>query len=203
MSSVRGTSRQYWVALRAMIVLTVILGIAYPIVIWGAGFLAPAQANGSQVQVDGKTVGSHLIGQSFTDKKGNALPQWFQSRPSAAGDGYDGGASSGSNQGPESADLVKAIKQRQAAIAKDDGVPVSKIPADAVTASGSGLDPQISPEYAREQVARVATARGLKESDVAALVESMVRPGDRGYLGDPTVDVLDLNIALTTLHAGD
>ena len=204
MSSVRGTTRQYWVALRAMIVFTIVLGIAYPAVVTGIGLLAPAQANGSLVTVGGKTVGSSLIGQGFTDKKGNALPQWFQSRPSAAGTGYDGGASSGSNQGTESETLIKAIKDRKAAIAKSDGVDPSKIPADALTASASGLDPQISPEYARLQVARVAATRGIKESDVSALVESAVTGRQLGYFGEPTVNVLQLNIALSKLDpSGD
>lgn len=201
MSSARGTTRQYWVALRAMIVFTVVLGIAYPLAITGIGALAPSQANGSLVSVNGHTVGSSLIGQGFTDKKGNALPEWFQSRPSAAGDGYDGGASSGSNQGTESETLIKAIKDRQAAIAKSDGVAVDKIPADAVTASGSGLDPDISPAYARIQVARVATARGLEESDVRALVESKVENAPLGYAGAQVVNVLELNIALAKLAA--
>ncbi|MET4780104.1 potassium-transporting ATPase subunit KdpC [Glaciihabitans sp. UYNi722] len=203
MSQLRGTTRQYWVAIRAMIVLTIALGIVYPLVVTGIGQLAPAQAGGSLVHVDGTAVGSSLIGQSFTDKKGTALPQWFQSRPSAAGAGYDGGASSGSNQGTESKDLIRTIKDRQAAIAKSDGVAVGAIPAEAVTASGSGLDPQISPEYAREQVARVTTTRGLEESDVAALIESMVRGRALGYLGDPTVNVLQLNIALAQLDRND
>jgi K+-transporting ATPase ATPase C chain len=199
MSPLRGTTRQFWVALRAMIVFTVVLGILYPVVITGVGLLAPAQAHGSLVSVGGKVVGSSLIGQSFTDKKGNALPQWFQSRPSAAGTGYDGGASSGSNQGTSSETLTKAIQDRRATIAKSDGVSASSIPADALTASASGLDPQISPDYAREQVARVASARGLKESDVAALVESMVTGRQLGYLGEPTVNVLQLNIAVQKL----
>ncbi len=204
MSSVRGTTRQYWVALRAMIVFTIVLGIGYPAVVTGIGLLAPSQANGSLVSVGGKTVGSSLIGQGFTDKKGNALPQWFQSRPSAAGTGYDGGASSGSNLGTESDTLVKAIKDRTAAIAKSDGVDPSKIPADALTASASGLDPQISPEYARLQVTRVAATRGIKESDVSALVETAVTGRQLGYFGEPTVNVLLLNIALSKLDpSGD
>jgi K+-transporting ATPase ATPase C chain len=190
-------TRQLWVALKVLIVFTIALGIVYPAVITGIGYLVPAQANGSLVSVNGKTVGSSLIGQSFTDKKGVALPEWFQSRPSAAS--YDGGASGGSNQGTESETLIKAIRQRQAALAKSDGVPIALMPADAVTASASGLDPQISPDYAREQVARVAAARGLREQDVAALVNSMVQPRMLGYLGDPTVNVLQLNIALSTL----
>lgn len=199
MSSARGTTRQYWVALRAMIVLTAALGIIYPLVITAAGLLAPSQATGSLVTVNGQTVGSSLIGQSFTDKNGNALPQWFQSRPSAAGTGYDGGASSGSNQGTESETLIKAIKDRKAAIAKSDGVNPASIPPDALTASASGLDPQISPTYAREQIARVAAARNLSVSTVTTLVNSFVQAPNLGYLGEPTVNVLELNIALSKL----
>ncbi|HEY2644164.1 MAG TPA: potassium-transporting ATPase subunit KdpC [Galbitalea sp.] len=199
MSSVRGTTRQYWVAIRTMIVFTVVLGIAYPLVITAVGLLAPSQANGSQLKVDGKVVGSSLIGQSFTDKKGNALPQWFQSRPSAAGNGYDAGASSGSNQGTESPTLIKAIEDRKAAIAKSDNVDPSSIPPDALTASGSGLDPDISPAYAREQINRVAAARHLPVDEVTKLVDSFVVGRELGYIGDPTVNVLELNIALSKL----
>jgi K+-transporting ATPase ATPase C chain len=199
MSSLRGTTRQYWVAIRTMIIFTVALGIVYPLVITGIGLLAPSQANGSQLTVSGKVVGSALIGQSFTDKKGNALPQWFQSRPSAAGSGYDAGASSGSNQGTESPTLVKAIKARKAAIAKSDGVDPASIPADALTASASGLDPDISPAYALEQVNRVANARTLPVAEVTKLVNSFVTGRELGYIGDPTVNVLELNIALSKL----
>ncbi len=199
MSSVRGTTRQYWVAIRSMIIFTVALGILYPLLITGIGLLAPAQANGSQVTANGKSVGSALLGQSFTDKKGNALAEWFQSRPSAAGTGYDAGASSGSNQGTESATLIKAIKQRSAAIAKDDGVDPASIPADALTASASGLDPAISPAYARLQINRVAAARHLPVSEVTKLVNSFVVGRELGYIGDPTVNVLELNIALSKL----
>jgi potassium-transporting ATPase KdpC subunit len=199
MSSLRGTTRQYWVAIRTMIIFTVALGIVYPLVITGIGLLAPSQANGSKLTVDGKTVGSALIGQSFTDKKGVALPQWFQSRPSAAGDGYDAGASSGSNQGTESPTLIKAIKDRKAAIAKSDGVDPASIPPDALTASASGLDPDISPAYALEQVNRVANARNLPVDTVTKLVNSFVTGRELGYIGDPTVNVLELNIALSKL----
>ena len=199
MSSVRGTTRQYWVAIRSMIIFTVALGIVYPLVITGIGLLAPAQANGSQVTVNGKSVGSSLLGQSFTDKKGNALPEWFQSRPSAAGNGYDAGASGGSNQGTESAALIKAIKQRSAAIAKSDGVDPASIPPDALTASASGLDPDISPAYARLQVNRVASARHLPVAEVTKLVNSFVVGRELGFIGDPTVNVLELNIALSKL----
>jgi K+-transporting ATPase ATPase C chain len=186
-----------------MAILTVVLGIVYPLAITVIGQVAfPAKANGSLLSVKGAVVGSSLIGQSFTDAQGNALPKWFQSRPSAAGAGYDAGASSGSNYGPENADLIAAIQARQAAISALDGVPISEIPADAVTASGSGLDPDISPAYALLQVARVAEARGLRESDVRDLVRSMIQGRDLGFLGEPTVNVSQLNIALAELGAG-
>jgi K+-transporting ATPase ATPase C chain len=200
MATRRGTLRQTWTALRALLLMTLVTGIVFPLVVTLIGQIAlPAQADGSLVSSGGTTVGSALIGQSFTDKAGNPLPEWFQSRPSAAGDGYDGGASSGSNLGPNNADLLKAIASRQATIAKTDGVTASEIPADAVTASGSGLDPHISPAYALEQVSRVAAARGLPESRVRTLVESFTQGRDVGYLGEPTVNVLRLNVALTAL----
>ena len=192
--------RQTWTAVRALLILTVVLGLGYPLLITGIGQLAlNRNANGQLVEVDGNVVGSAIIGQSFTDADGVALPEWFQSRPSAAGAGYDGGASSGSNYGPENEDLIAAIADRQATISALDGVPVGDIPADAVTASGSGLDPHISPEYARLQVPRVAAARGLSTQEVGDLVESMIHGRDFGYLGEPTVNVLLLNIALAEL----
>lgn len=200
MSSPRTAVRQYWVAVRAMLIFTAVLGIGYTAVITGIGQLVlPVQSNGSTVKVDNQVVGSNLIGQSFTDKKGKALPQWFQSRPSAAGTGYDASASSGSNYGPENKDLIAAIKERKAAIAKLDGVSPARIPADAVTASGSGLDPDISPTYALEQVNRVATTRGLPEASVRSLVDAQIQAPELGYLGQSTVNVLDLNIALANL----
>ena len=199
-ASVRGTGRQFWVAVRALLIFTVVLGVVYPLVITGIGQLAtPAQANGSAISYQGKVVGSSLIGQSFTDKKGNPLPQWFQSRPSAAGTGYDAGASSGSNWGPNNPDLLKAITQRKTLIEKADGVVASQIPADAVTASGSGLDPHISPAYALLQVDAVAQARGISADSVKKLVESHTQQRDLGYLGEPTVNVLQLNLALAQL----
>jgi K+-transporting ATPase ATPase C chain len=198
--SARTASRQYWVALKAMVIFTAVLGVGYTALMTGIGQLAlPAQANGSLVEVDGATVGSSLIGQSFADEEGAALPEWFQARPSAAGDGYDGGASSGSNLGPESEDLIATITDRREAIADDNGVDPELIPVDALTASGSGLDPHISPDYARLQVERVAQARDLPEEDVRALVEDAVSGPDLGYLGESTVNVLELNIALTEL----
>ena len=189
--------RQYGVALRAMLVFTAVLGVAYTAAVTGIGQLVPGgEADGSAVRVDGRTVGSSLIGQSFTDADGVALPEWFQSRPSAAGDGYDASASSGSNLGPENPDLVAAVEERRAAIAESDGVAPEDVPVDALTASASGLDPHISPEYARIQVERVAAARDLPVADVEALVEEHTQGRDLGYLGEPTVNVLELNAAL-------
>lgn len=200
MPATRGTLRQYGVALRAMLVLTLILGVLYPLTITLIGQLAlPVQANGSMVTEKDTVVGSSLIGQSFTDADGAPLPEWFQSRPSAAGVGYDAGASSGSNWGPENPDLIAAIGDRQAAIGTSDGAPLAEIPADAVTASSSGLDPHISPEYARLQIDRVADARSLDRTAVAGLVESMIQGRDLGYLGEPIVNVLALNMALEEL----
>ena len=199
MSSVltRGPVRTWTVALR-LLVLTVVATVAYTAVVTLVGQVAlPAQANGSLVTAGGRTVGSALIGQSFTDAKGNALPQWFQSRPSAAGDGYDGGSSSGSNLGPDNPDLLKAIQARKAAILAEDGP--GAVPADALTASGSGLDPHISEAYALRQVDRVAAARGLDRAAVEALVQRFVQAPDLGYLGRTTVNVLQLNIALAAL----
>ncbi len=192
--------KQTWTALRALLIFTVVLGVGYPLLITGIGQLAlPAQANGSLVRADGAVVGSALIRQSFTDADGTALPEWFQSRPSAAGAGYDGGASSGSNYGPENPDLISAIQDRRSAIESLDSVTASEIPADALTASASGLDPHISPAYALLQVTRVAEARGIPESQVRALVVSLIQGRDLGYLGEPTVNVLQLNIALAKL----
>lgn len=195
------TVRTHWVALRAMLLFTLVLGVAYTLAVTGIGqLLLPAQANGSIVRTaDGDAVGSSLIGQSFTDADGAPLPEWFQPRPSAAGDGYDGGASSGSNLGPEHPDLIAAVTERRAQVAEFEGVDEADVPADAVTASASGLDPHISPAYARLQVARVAAARGLDEADVSRLVDSRIQPRDLGYLGEETVNVLELNLALAEM----
>ena len=198
--STRTAARQYWVAIRAMLIFTAVLGVGYTAVVTGIGqFALNANANGSLALVDGEAVGSRLIGQSFTDEEGAALPEWFQTRPSAAGDGYDGAASSGSNYGPENDDLIAAITDRKAAIAELEGVDPAQIPADALTASASGLDPHISPEYARLQVERVAEACDLPAAAVRELVESKIQAPDAGYLGQPTVNVLELNIALAEL----
>lgn len=194
MSSTRTTVRTAGVAVRAMLVLTLVLGVGYTLVVTGIGqLILPAQANGSPLADD---KGSALIGQSFTDADGDALPEYFQSRPSAAGDGYDGAASSGSNLGPENADLIAAIEERRATIAEREGVSPAEVPADAVTASGSGLDPHISVAYALLQVPRVAAARDLDEGTVRQLVESRIQGRDLGFLGEERINVAELNLAL-------
>ena len=287
--------RQHWAAFRALLVLTVIIGIAYPLFIWLVAQVPGLSdnANGSIIEVDGKPVGSRLIGQSFTDKDGNALPQYFQSRPSAAGDGYDPLATSASNLGPESivdtpadpslpkddngykASLLTLVCSRSYAVGELEGVDGSRpfctgdgvgavlsvigprdalgnvvhptkvvsvnepcettptpflntyegvrvecakfgedysigqivpirgaapadpaVPMDAVTASGSGLDPHISPAYADLQVNRVAKARGVSPDQVRELVLANQDGRVLGFLGEARVNVLQLNIAL-------
>jgi K+-transporting ATPase ATPase C chain len=196
--------RQHLAALRALLVLTVIVGIAYPLLVAGISQLVfPKQANGSLVESQGRIVGSSLLGQNFVDAKGNPLPQWFQPRPSAASDpsnssdpGYNPLFSGASNKGPSNADLIKAIKQRRSAVAAFDGVAPDQVPADALTASGSGLDPDISPEYAYEQANRVAHARGLTPAAVRGLVAQHVQGRTLGFLGEPRVNVVELNLAL-------
>ncbi|QQD76086.1 potassium-transporting ATPase subunit KdpC [Curtobacterium sp. YC1] len=193
--TLRSTVRSAGVAVRLTLLATVVLGVGYPLAVWGVGQgVFHDQANGSMVRdSSGEVVGSSLVGQSFA---GEQADRWFQSRPSAAGDGYDVQSSSGSNLGPNNPDLLQAVQERRAAVAEADGVPVADVPADAVTASGSGLDPHISPEYAAQQVARVAAARGLSEADVRALVESHTASRQLGVLGEPVVNVLALNLAL-------
>jgi K+-transporting ATPase ATPase C chain len=204
--------RQYGAALRALLLLTVILGLAYPLAMTGLAQVAFGDnANGSLVTRAGRTVGSDLIGQAFTrpvlenglpkkDTAGNPVveadPAYFQSRPSAAGAGYDPLSSSASNLGPENKDLIAAVKERRATAAKLDGVDPRQVAADALLASGSGLDPHISPAYAEEQVPRVARARGLSEAQVRALVTEHTQGRTLGILGEPRVNVLELNLAL-------
>jgi potassium-transporting ATPase KdpC subunit len=199
--------RQHLAALRMLLAFTVLLGIVYPVVMWGIGQAAFGnQANGSLVSVNGKVVGSSLLCQEFVDAKGNPLPQYFQPRPSNAtsGDsndyGCDPGFSAASNLGPNSPDLVTDVKTRQKQIAAFDHVPVSAIPPDAVTASGSGLDPDISPQYAAIQVNRVAAARHLSAAQVRSLVSQNTDGRAIGFLGEPGVNVLKLNVALNQLQ---
>jgi K+-transporting ATPase ATPase C chain len=280
--------RQHWAALRALLVLTVILGIAYPLLIWVIAALPGLRdnANGSIIDIDGKIVGSRLIGQSFTDADGKPLPQYFQSRPSAAG--YDPLATGASNLGPESIvdapgkpSLLTLVCGRSAAVGKAEGVDGSRpfctgggvgavlsvigprdargnvirptrvvsvnepcastqtpfvedyegvrvecaapgedyhngqivpirgsapsvpaVPADAITASGSGLDPHISLEYADIQVNRVARARGMSADIVRQIVAAHTDGRALGFLGEPGVNVLELNIALDRMPTG-
>lgn len=183
--------RQSLVGLKALVVMTVLLGVAYPAVVWGVGQVTfHGRADGQIVSAGGKDVGSKIIGQNFTVKG----DQWFHGRPSAAD--YDGLASGASNLGPSNPALLKAITARQKAIATVEGVPASAIPADAVTASASGLDPYISPAYAALQVKRVAEERGLSPSVVRSLVADHTSARQLGFLGEPKVNVLELNLAL-------
>ncbi|MCQ4044784.1 potassium-transporting ATPase subunit KdpC [Streptantibioticus rubrisoli] len=209
-NSFRNSARLAWAALRALLVLTVVTGVIYPLAVWGVAQAAfNGKANGSQVKVDGKVVGSSLLGQNFNLPKKNPSdanetaqpdPKWFQPRPSAAGtDGYDTTASGASNLGPSNPKLVQTVNDRRKQVAEFNGVSPSQVPVDAVTASGSGLDPDISPEYAKLQVDRVAKARHLDPAKVAKLVADHTDGRQLGFLGEPTVNVLELNIALQQL----
>ncbi|MCX4753374.1 potassium-transporting ATPase subunit KdpC [Kitasatospora purpeofusca] len=194
--------RTHLTALRALLVLTVLLGIAYPLLVTGISQLAFAdKANGSIVKVDGKEAGSSLLGQNFNLPKQNPDdpdeaprpdPQWFQPRPGA----YDPKASGASNLGPNSEDLAKNIEDRRQAVAAFDGVDPASVPVDALTASGSGLDPHISTAYAQEQVERVAKARNLPVDTVRKLVDKNTDGRPLGFLGQPGVNVVLLNKAL-------
>ena len=176
----------------AMIVFTVLCGLVYPLAVTGvAQVFFHDKANGSLVKVDGTVVGSRLLGQQFSDAK------YFHPRPSAAGTGYDGLASSASNLGPTNPDLLKAVDDRVAAYRQENGLPASQlVPVDAVTSSGSGLDPDISVANARLQTARVAAARGMSEADVAKLVDAHTSGRQWAIFGEPGVNVLELNLAL-------
>jgi K+-transporting ATPase ATPase C chain len=200
--------RQHIAALRTLIVFTVICGVIYPAIVLGISQVAfHNQANGSLVSDNGKIVGSSLLCQEFVDAKGNPLPQWFQPRPSdaipapAPKDDYgcDPTYSAASNLGPNNPTEVADIKAMQKEIEAFDHVSQSQIPPDAVTASGSGLDPDISPQNADIQIARVAAARHLPVSQVQALVNKFTQGRNLGILGEPRVDVLTLNIALAEL----
>jgi K+-transporting ATPase ATPase C chain len=200
--------RQHIAGLRLLLVFTVICGLAYPFLMTGIAQVAfRNQADGSLVTAKGQVVGSSLLCQEFVDAKGNPLPQYFQGRPSfaipspAPKDDYgcDPSYSAAANLGPTNPVEVQDIKQRQQQIAAFDHVAVSRIPADAVTASGSGLDPDISPAYAAIQVDRVAAARHLPVSGVQALVARDTQGRTLGFLGEPRVNVLLLNLALDRL----
>lgn len=197
-------TRQTWAGLRVLLGFTVLLGIIYPLAVTGVGQLVfPWQANGSLLTsagthatspTDASVIGSALIGQGFEG------PEWFHPRPSNAGDGYDTLASAGSNLGPNNPDLLATVAERRQAVAEEEDVDPALVPADALTASGSGLDPDISPAYARLQVARIAEARGLPADAVAALVADSARGRTLRVLGEPRVNVLRLNLALATMN---
>src|ERR1700721_985458 len=204
MNRIPHSIRQYIAASRLLLVFTVICGIAYPVVMGGVAQAAfKNQADGSLVTYKGKVVGSSLLCQEFVNAKGDPLPQYFQPRPSDAVNaevktdyGCDPGFSAASNLGPNNSTQVQLVKQRQKAYAALNHVKISQIPPDAVTASGSGLDPDISPQNADLQVNRVAAARHASPSAVRALVNRFVQGWTLGFLGQPRVDVLTLTIAL-------
>ncbi|MFD7732940.1 K(+)-transporting ATPase subunit C [Kitasatospora phosalacinea] len=197
--------RTHLTALRMLLAMTVILGLAYPLLVTGISQLAFAdQANGSIVKTDGKETGSSLLGQNYdlpkkdpndTDEQAQPDPKFFQPRPSAGS--YDPKASGASNLGPNSDDLLEAVNDRRAAIAAFDGVDPSAVPADAVTASGSGLDPHISVAYAKEQAGRVARERGIPAEKLNRLIEKYTEGRSLGFLGQEGVNVVLLNKAIS------
>ncbi len=184
--------KQIKTAVLITIVLTVLTGIVYPLAITVLSqVLFPKQANGSLITANGKVIGSELIGQNF------AKPEYFHPRPSAAGnDGYDAASSGGSNLGPTSSALSDRLKASAAAFHKDNPRHTGPFPADLITASASGLDPDISPASANVQVARVAQARGLSSQQMQGLVDANVQGRQFGVLGEPRVNVLKLNLEL-------
>ncbi|MBV9467748.1 MAG: potassium-transporting ATPase subunit KdpC [Abitibacteriaceae bacterium] len=182
-------------ALTLFLALTVLTGIVYPLLVTGVAQVAlPYQANGSLIAHDGKTIGSELIGQNFDS------PRYFWGRLSATTPAYNASSSSGSNFGPLNPDLEKAVKARIAALRQADPHNSAPIPVDLVTASGSGLDPHISPAAAAYQIRRVAHARGLTESQVQQLVAQHTEGRSLGLLGEARVNVLKLNLALDQMH---
>jgi K+-transporting ATPase ATPase C chain len=218
-NSVTNTARLLWAGLRALLVLTVVTGVIYPLAITGvAQGLFPGKANGSEIKSDGKVVGSSLIGQSYNLplKKGQETPdadlKWFQGRPAnglganSVNTQYKLILSGATNRSGDNADLIKWVKDAKAAVIKDNSVngytvKPSDVPADAVTSSGSGLDPDISPKYADIQVHRIAEKNGLSAARVQKLVDEHTEGRTLGFMGEPRVNVLELNIALKELLA--
>ena len=218
-NSVSNTARLLWAGLRALLVLTVVTGVIYPLAITGAAqTLFNDQANGSEVRADGKVVGSSLIGQAYNLplKKGQETPdpdlKWFQGRPqnglgsNSVNTQYKLILSGATNRSADNKDLIDWVKTAQAAVIKDNSVngytvKASDVPADAVTSSGSGLDPDISPQYADIQVHRVAANNGLPVTQVQKLVEDNTDNRTLGFIGEPRVNVLELNIALKAFLA--
>jgi K+-transporting ATPase ATPase C chain len=193
-----GLARQASACIAMLAILTVVLGFGYPLAVTGISQLFfRHQANGSLVYVDGELKGSALLGQNFTDASGAPLPQYFQPRPSDAGTGYDGAESGASNLGPTNPVLIKLVTERAVAYRKfNDLPPDASVPVDAVTASASGLDPDISIANALDQAPRVARARHLTATRVIALVHQYTTPAEWGFLSEPAVNVLELNLAL-------
>jgi potassium-transporting ATPase KdpC subunit len=194
--------RMLFTAITLTVVMTVLTGLIYPLVVTGiAQGLWHHQANGSLVAgPNGQIVGSELIGQSFADAKGNPLPQWFQPRPSAAGAGYDATSSGASNLGPTNPALISAVNSATTAYRVFNRLPATQaVPVDAVTSSGSGLDPEISIANARLQAARVAVARGVPLAGVQQVIDAATVGRVLDVLGQPGVNVLDLNLSLTRL----
>src|SRR6478672_5127767 len=184
--------RQLGAGARMILVLTLVVGAIYPAVLWGVGQVArPSAANGSLVEQHGRVVGSSLVGQGFTG------PQWFQGRPSAVD--YSGDASAASNLPADDPRQVEAVAERRAALLKANPQASGPVPADALTASASGLDAHISVAYALWQVPRVAAARSLRTAQVTQLVRQHTQGRSLGFLGEPRVNVLELNLALDSL----
>ncbi|MFG2196838.1 potassium-transporting ATPase subunit KdpC [Streptomyces sp. NPDC048639] len=213
-TEIRTTARLTGAALRALLVLTLVCGVIYPLLITGvAQALFNDKANGSEIEKDGKTVGSSLYGQTYDLPKKNPDdpeeaprpdPKWFQPRPSAAGTNsvntqYSILLSGASNLAADSKVLKDAVVERRQAYAELNGVKESQVPVDALTASASGIDPHISPENAELQAARVAKANGLRGAAVEKLVKDHTQGRIAGFIGDPRVNVLELNIALQDL----
>lgn len=198
-TELRNATRVAWAALRALLVLTLVTGVVYPLAVTGIAQAAcHDKANGSIVKADGQEVGSKLIGQSWnlpgTDRPD---PKWFQGRPSHSG--YDPLSTGSSQLGASDPTLVKNVEAAKKQVAAFNGVPESAVPADAVTGSASAIDPDISPEYAKIQAGRVAEANGLSEAAVAELVKDHIQGRPTGFLGEPRVNVLELNLALRDL----
>jgi K+-transporting ATPase ATPase C chain len=216
-NSVSNTARLLWAGLRALLVLTLVTGVIYPLVVTGiAQGIFSGKANGSEIRADGKVVGSSLIGQSYNLplKKGQETPdpdlKWFQGRPqnglgtNSINTRYSLILSGATNLSADSKVLVQQVKDAKAAVIKDNSVPgytvtASQVPADAVTSSGSGLDPDISPAYADLQVHRIAEKNGVSVAQVQKLVDEHTDGRTLGFIGEPTVNVLELNIALKSL----
>lgn len=201
--SLRRGMRSLSVAARMLAAFTLVLGLGYTLVMTGIGqTVFAASANGSLLRdEEDRVIGSRLLGQAFLDEEGAALPEYFQPRPSAAD--YDGAASGGSNWGPENGEFLSSVSARADAVQALEGVQTEEIPADALTASSSGLDPHISPDYAGVQAARVAEQRGVSLSDVTSLIHEHTAGPDLGFLGNERVNVLELNLALDANTTGD